>query len=109
MATIGAQCPGNLSLLVLDNELYEETGAQPTHTATGVDLAEVARACGIEDSATICADDALAGFAARVHRIGAAPALAVAKIVPSNAAKVLPSRDGAWIKARMRRAFGLDD
>ena len=48
LATIGGQRPANLSIVVLDNELYGETGRQQTHTALGVDLAAVARACGFE-------------------------------------------------------------
>jgi len=108
-ATIGVQRPGNLSILILDNELYEETGAQPTHTALGVDLAAVAIGCGIADAQTIRAADSLAAFAARARRLGNAPAVAVVKIAPSSAAKALPSRDGAWIKRRMRASFGLTD
>src|SRR3954447_5482887 len=48
LATIGAQRPANLSIVVLDNEMYGETGRQQTHTALGVDLSAVARACGFE-------------------------------------------------------------
>jgi thiamine pyrophosphate-dependent acetolactate synthase large subunit-like protein len=106
-ATVGAQRPGNLSLLILDNGLYEETGAQPTHTAMTTDLAAVARACGIADACVVSDNEALGNFAERVHRIGNAPAVAVAKIGPSDAAKVLPSRDGAWLRARMRASFGF--
>jgi thiamine pyrophosphate-dependent acetolactate synthase large subunit-like protein len=106
-ATIGAQRPGNLSLLILDNGLYEETGAQATHTAASTDLAAVARACGIEDARIIGGEAELAGFADRAHRVGNAPAVAVVKIAPSSAPKVLPSRDGAWLRARMRGSFGL--
>src|SRR6266516_1126574 len=39
LATIGVRRPGNLSIVVLDNERYGETGMQKTHTAYGVDLA----------------------------------------------------------------------
>jgi thiamine pyrophosphate-dependent acetolactate synthase large subunit-like protein len=107
-ASIGAQRPGNLAILIVDNGLYEETGAQPTHTALGTDLAAVARACGIGDARVVSDEAGISSFAERVHRIGGAPALAVAKIAPSNATKVLPSRDGAWLRARMRASFGLD-
>ena len=106
-ATIAAQRPGNLRILILDNGLYEETGAQPTHTALTTDLAAVARACGIADARMLADEAALADFAERVHRIGDAPAVAVAKIAPGNRRKVLPSRDGAWLRARMRASFGL--
>src|SRR3954468_3101162 len=37
-ATIGVQQPSNLTVVVIDNERYGETGMQHTHTAYGVDL-----------------------------------------------------------------------
>jgi hypothetical protein len=46
LATIAVQRPGNLAIVVLDNERYGETGMQKTHTAHGTDLAAVALACG---------------------------------------------------------------
>ena len=53
LATISAECPTNLVLLILDNGVYEVTGAQPTPGSAlgrpdqrGVDFAEIARACG---------------------------------------------------------------
>ena len=46
LATIGVQRPDNLSVVVIDNERYGETGMQETHTAHGVDLAAMARAAG---------------------------------------------------------------
>src|SRR6185436_12881872 len=46
LATIGVQKPRNLAVVVIDNERYGETGMQRTHTAAGVDLAKVAKACG---------------------------------------------------------------
>ena len=42
LATVGASAPGNLAIVVIDNERYGETGMQETHTAHGVDLAAVA-------------------------------------------------------------------
>jgi thiamine pyrophosphate-dependent acetolactate synthase large subunit-like protein len=53
LATISAEAPPNLVLVVLDNGVYEVTGAQPTPGSAlgrpdgrGVDFAEIARACG---------------------------------------------------------------
>lgn len=46
LATIGVERPANLAIAVIDNERYGETGMQATHTAYGVDLAAIARACG---------------------------------------------------------------
>lgn len=53
LATISAAAPENLVLIVLDNGVYEVTGAQPTPGSAlgrpdrrGVDFAQIARACG---------------------------------------------------------------
>ena len=47
LATIGVQRPANLAIIVFDNGVYGETGMQPSHTQSGVDLLKVAGACGI--------------------------------------------------------------
>ena len=47
LATIARMRPANLVLIVWDNHQWAETGGQPTHTATGTDLAGVAKAAGI--------------------------------------------------------------
>src|SRR5712672_4366502 len=39
LATIGVKKAANLTVVVIDNERYGETGMQKTHTAFGVDLA----------------------------------------------------------------------
>jgi thiamine pyrophosphate-dependent acetolactate synthase large subunit-like protein len=53
LATVGLQKPENLTIIVLDNECYGETGGQASHTASTVDLVGVARACGILDARAI--------------------------------------------------------
>ena len=53
LATIGAQRTANLSIVVIDNEHYAETGMQPSHTARGVDLAGIANAAGFAHASTI--------------------------------------------------------
>src|SRR5688572_30481738 len=53
LATIGVQKPKNLTVVVIDNQRYGETGMQATHTASGVDLAAVAKACGFKNSRTV--------------------------------------------------------
>ena len=53
IATIGRELPANLIVLVWDNEEWGQTGHQPSHTAYGTDLAEVAKACGLSRVATV--------------------------------------------------------
>lgn len=97
LATVGVQQPENLTIVVLDNERYGETGMQPTHTASGVDLAEVARACGLN----ICPFETLRG-AIHSHP---GPNFAVVKIPAEKLPLVLPPREGALLKGRFRRAL----
>ena len=51
LATIARQAPPNLVHIVWDNQMWYETGGQPTHTSTGTDLGGVALASGIRNVA----------------------------------------------------------
>ena len=53
IATIGREAPKNLVVVVWDNEEWAQTGHQPSHTARGTDLAQVARSCGIHRTLTV--------------------------------------------------------
>ncbi len=52
LSTMARYKPGNLLHIVFDNESLLSVGGFPTATATGTDLAGVARACGIPRVAT---------------------------------------------------------
>jgi sulfopyruvate decarboxylase subunit beta len=50
-ATLANEQPKNLLVVVWDNECYQSIGGPPTHTASGrVDIAAIARGCGIENA-----------------------------------------------------------
>ena len=53
IATIGRERPKNLIVVVWDNEEWGQTGHQPSHTAFGTDLEQVARGCGLSRTATV--------------------------------------------------------
>ena len=53
IATIGRENPANLVVVVWDNEAWGQTGGQTSHTGTGTDLEQVARSCGIANTATV--------------------------------------------------------
>jgi thiamine pyrophosphate-dependent acetolactate synthase large subunit-like protein len=105
-ATIAMQQPRNLSVVILDNGLYGETGGQASHTAVA-DLAEIARASGIADARQISEMDEVNRLAVRVRDVGEKPCVAVVKIDGLERERVLPTRDGHAIRARLRRALGL--
>src|ERR1700756_2617259 len=46
LATVGLQQPKNLTIIVLDNEVYGETGGQVSHPAAAADLGGGARPLG---------------------------------------------------------------
>ena len=45
IASIGREKPKNLTVVVWDNEQWGQTGHQPSHTAMGTDLQQVADSC----------------------------------------------------------------
>ena len=106
LATIGAQQPRNLTVVVLDNGQYGETGMQASHTALGTSLTGVATACGIGWSMDIAEMAALPTLA---ERINAKQACGVARISISadELPRALPNRDAVFLKNRFRLALRL--
>ena len=51
LSTIATLKPKNLSMIVMDNGIYQITGSQPTPAAAVSDLIAVAIGCGLTDSA----------------------------------------------------------
>jgi thiamine pyrophosphate-dependent acetolactate synthase large subunit-like protein len=107
LATIGLQKPANLSIIVLDNECYGETGGQTSHTASAADLVGVAKACGITESRAISTMAEVETFAKAMQDISAGPRFASVKIDAANLERVLPTRDGNFILTRLRGGLGL--
>jgi thiamine pyrophosphate-dependent acetolactate synthase large subunit-like protein len=106
LATVGLQKPGNLSILVLDNEVYGETGGQVSHTSAAADLVGVAHACGISDSKAISTLAEIQTFATAMQDVTSGPRFANVKIDAANLERVLSSRDGTFIMNRLRGALG---
>lgn len=104
LATIGAQRPPNLAVVVLDNERYGETGMQRTHTAHGVDLAAAARACGFAKARIIRKSAEIASVRSGVYG-GRGPLFFQVKVKADSPPLVLPPRDGAHLKRRFREAL----
>lgn len=104
IATIAVQRPSNLSLVVIDNESYGETGMQDTHTKHGVDLAGIATAAGFARSTTVYNDDELEASVPVIYQ-QTGPIFTVVKVTTTPAATVLPPRDGAYLKNRFRQSL----
>ena len=104
LATIATRHPGNLRIVVLDNESYSETGHQPTHTSSGTDLAAVALACGFPRARTLRSEHEIESLRSDIHDARDLLFAAV-KVTLAEEQTVLPPRDGTYLKNRMRLAL----
>ena len=106
LATIGIQKPGNLAIVVFDNGVYGETGMQPSHTQSGVDLIAVAGGCGFATCLEVTDEAGLRDLAGRLKTLRE-PLFARVLIAADEPPRVLPERDGTVIKQRFRAALGV--
>ncbi len=114
LATAAAQRPTNLAIVVLDNEKFGETGNQATHTASpglgptdrgaGTDLAIIARGSGIADCGTVTEEDQIPDLV-RAARTVTGPVFRLVKVMVETLPLVMPPKDGAYLKDRMRQAI----
>jgi len=105
LATIGAAAPRNLVVIVWDNGTWDLTGGQPTAAAEGVDLAAVARGCGIDRTHRV---DTLAAFEELLPDVLAAPGpwCVVVDTGPTPADRRKPLRA---LRRRFRDTHGFTD
>jgi thiamine pyrophosphate-dependent acetolactate synthase large subunit-like protein len=107
LATISIQRPSNLAVIVFDNGVYGETGMQPSHTRSGVDLLKVAGACGIGTCLDVGDEAGLADLAGRLKGFSET-LFARVQIEPTEPPRVLPLRDGVALKQRFRASIGVE-
>jgi thiamine pyrophosphate-dependent acetolactate synthase large subunit-like protein len=106
LGTIGAKSPKNLTIVVLDNGHYGETGMQRSHSSLGTDLVAVARGFGIHDAfsaGSLEDSDTIVQRIQSRERTGFVQVFIDADEPP----RALPPRDGPYIKNRFRAALGL--
>src|SRR6188768_1384469 len=108
LATVAVEKPANLTIAVLDNERFGETGMQKTHTASGVDLAAMALAAGIRTSQTVRTMDQVSEIRDLVHQ-GKEPVFALVKINPEALVFTLPPADGVILTTRFRQSVLGDE
>jgi thiamine pyrophosphate-dependent acetolactate synthase large subunit-like protein len=104
LATIGMVAPRNLTLIIMDNGIYQITGKQATATATTADIVAIARGAGISNSCWVRNDTHFDELISRpFNREG--PVLLAAKIdaQPGSGHTV---RDPPLIRHRFMRGLG---
>lgn len=106
-ATIGVQQPPNLTLVVLDNGHFGETGMQESHTTAGIDLAGIAASSQFAWAETVQDEAGVRAVAERIARTGG-PGFARIMISADKPERALPTRDGVYLKNRVRQYLGLE-
>ena len=105
LATIALRKPANLTIAILDNGHFGETGMQPSHAGRGISLDQVAATCGFPWTSEIRDLDGVDELRERVYARDGLK-LATIKIKAENLPRVMPPRDGVYIKNRFRAALG---
>ena len=106
LSVVGAQAPANLSVLILDNEHFGETGRQPG-LATTTDLCGIAKAAGFRQTMLVTAMDQVPELTEMLFKTPG-PTLAVAKIQLTKDPLLLPEKDGAIIARKFQDAAARD-
>jgi thiamine pyrophosphate-dependent acetolactate synthase large subunit-like protein len=104
LATVAIQRPENFAIVVLDNERYGETGMQLTHTAGCADLAAIAAGNGISVCNTINNEMDLSSILPQIQNIRG-PCFLNIKVRAEDLPRVLPPKDGTYLKDRFRIAL----
>lgn len=107
LLTIAARKCENLSIVVLDNGHFGETGMQLSHSGLGARLDLIASGAGIRTVVEITDMQGVKDFRPELHKVNGGPRLAIARIASGNLERVLPPRDGAYLKNRFRENLGI--
>lgn len=106
LATIAAKKPNNLSIVVLDNAHFGETGMQRSHSGLGARLELIAAGAGFPSVTEIQNRAALDAFRPKLHDLKG-PHFARVAISTNHVDRALPPRDGVYLKNRFRQHLGL--
>lgn len=104
LATIGVKQPENLSVTVIDNRHYGETGMQASHTDSGIDLTAIAKACKFIEARAVSSMSEVDSLRSLIHS-GRGPIFVQAQVEAVDLERVLPTRDGQEIKLRFMVAL----
>ncbi|MHC6155043.1 thiamine pyrophosphate-dependent enzyme [Bradyrhizobium elkanii] len=107
LLTIATKQPGNLSIAVLDNGHFGETGMQPSHSGLGARLEVIADGAGIGNVCEIADMAGIEKFRTSLRDLGGGPRLARIRIAAGEVERALPPRDGTYLKNRFRGHLGF--
>jgi thiamine pyrophosphate-dependent acetolactate synthase large subunit-like protein len=107
LLTIAARKPGNLSIAVLDNGHFGETGMQRSHSSLGARLDAIAKGAGFQSIVEISDMAGIDAFRSELKNRSGGPKLALIRIATGHVERALPPRDGVFLKNRFRQHLGI--
>jgi thiamine pyrophosphate-dependent acetolactate synthase large subunit-like protein len=107
LATIGVARPRNLTIVVIDNGRYGETGMQVSHTGLDLDLSRIAAACGFGDVRSVGTLAEVSDLRDLIRKETGGPRFYVLKVTADAVERSLPFRDAVHGKNRFRAHLGL--
>jgi thiamine pyrophosphate-dependent acetolactate synthase large subunit-like protein len=107
LATIAVARPKNLTIVIIDNGRYGETGMQLSHTGLTLDLARIAAACGFVEVRTADSLPEVSELRQIMHQEATGPRFFVLKVKADAEERSLPFRDAVHGKNRFRAHLGL--
>jgi thiamine pyrophosphate-dependent acetolactate synthase large subunit-like protein len=107
LLTIAAKKVGNLTIVVLDNGQFGETGMQTSHSGLGARLDVIATGAGLRSVTEITDMKGLADFRPMLQNINDGPRFARIHIATGHVERALPPRDGVFLKNRFRENLGF--
>jgi thiamine pyrophosphate-dependent acetolactate synthase large subunit-like protein len=107
LLTAAAKQPGNLSIVVLDNGHFGETGMQMSHCGLGARLDAIAAGAGFASATKISDLTGVADFRPQLQWLDGGPRLALIRIAAVDVPRALPPRDGVFLKNRFREHLGF--
>jgi thiamine pyrophosphate-dependent acetolactate synthase large subunit-like protein len=104
LTTVATLAQKNLTIVVMDNGIYQITGSQPTASAHRADLVAIAQGCGLTRSAWAADEDDFVRLVERALGEGG-PTLIAARI-DDKPAVATTDRDPVQIRERFMQGIG---
>lgn len=105
LSTIAAVAPKNLTLVLMENGVYQITGGQPTPGAGRTDFVAAAQACGIANSQWAADEEEFERLVDASQTAGRPTLIAVR--IDSQPAVATTHRDPVQIRERFMRGLGV--
>ena len=107
LLTVAVSKAPNLTVAVLDNGHFGETGMQLSHSGHGARLEVIAEGAGFASVTVITEMQEIIAYRPKLQELDTGPRFARIRIAPGNPERALPPRDGVFVKNRFRQHLGF--